>query len=363
MTKNILYLITLSAIVVAIAFGCKGDEDKNLDASKMKQLENMVNNGVRPQISKCISSFEALEQKAETFNADKTEENFEALRVSFKEAMLSWKACEIYEMGDVKADYLYKSINFWPPDVNRIEAKISNATVIDEEFVKKLGSPLRSISAVEYLLYNSHDSAEVLDSFKKQDLRSDYLTEICKYLTVKINKIEESWDNYASKFVVPNNQNKLEDGQNIALNSIVQQLENVKNLKLGIPLGDKFGVIDYKKLEAYRSRLSLDIIKVNLTQVEKMLTGEYENSDNYGFDDYLSELKKDFLNDKTNSLISDVHNKLAEVESQPLQATILLDTQKVRDLQDAVTALLVFVKKHLTNATDAVITVSENDGD
>lgn len=347
--------------------GCKQDEQVSAEKEMTDHLENIVKNGVGPTFSQAKVSLGELYNQSVSFKDNPNAEALDNLRTQFKEAMLNWKACEIYNMGDVKSSYLYGTINFWPANPELIEQKLADATEdglqITEDFINKQGAPLKSMSAVEYLLFKG-DTSAVLSEFSSNQNRRDYLVGILNFLVNRLDKIDNKWKEYGPVFVVPNRKDKLNDGYSVALNTVVQQLENIKNLKLGDPLGDKTGAVNNEKLEAYRSRISLEIIEKNVEQIGYMLFGNYPNSENeIGFDDYFSKIDKEYLNPEMTERFNAIQNNITELKGQSLFVTINSETPKVKELQSSVQNLLRFAKKDMKQALEVIIIISDTDGD
>lgn len=355
--KKILYILCLISF-----FGCKYEDKVDANVEKKKQMKNIAYHGVQPQLSQTIDAFETLVVNAETFQGNTNSQNLQNTKQAFIQALLKWKACEIFEMGALKSQFLYSSINFWPANTTLIEEKIQNATTIDQAYIASLGSPLRSISAIEYLLYDQPET-ETLNTFQANNMRTAYLVEACKYLKVRLLTIYEAWKTYAPTFVEPNTENILQDGQNIALNTIVQQLENIKNLKLEPSIKLNSPENRVRTLEAHRSRQSLQIIQQNFSQIKMMLLGSYENGTGYGFDDYLNTINSGYLNNKMSQLLQQVENNINALANQPLEESVVHQHDKIVNLSKSITELLKFLKKDVQSALNAVLTISDTDGD
>ena len=94
-----------------LAFSCKKKPVDNApDFQKGPLLENVSGNLIVPEYQSLLNDITVLEASFNQFSADKSQNNFDALRVNWKTAYISWHNVIVYEIGPAMTYALRSSL-------------------------------------------------------------------------------------------------------------------------------------------------------------------------------------------------------------------------------------------------------------
>lgn len=365
-TLRIYTLIVFTLFLFLSILSCeKGGISENqarIDYNRRAQLRNTFNNGIKPLHEEFIVQTEGLSEKAMVFKQNPSLENFRSLQNDWKTTVNIWKRCEAYDIGDINDNFIHTRINTWPTNSENIETNIEGSEPINTLFINSIGASSKGLTAMEYLLFKS-DVNSTFQELLLSQRRIDYivaLSEDLKNLAVEINSL---WTNYGPTLMVAV-QSDLEGGQNQIINAMVTLIEEIIISKLGKPLGDNNGgSINIEEFEAFRSDLSLEMIKNNIQELRKIFDGSYSvDNRKIGFDDYLVNLDNTVLSNKIKNSFEEIEDHTASF-NQGLNITLELDIEKVEMLQGLCNDLLVLIKVDMASFIGSTITFNDNDGD
>ncbi|GHC47198.1 imelysin family protein [Ulvibacter litoralis] len=364
------HLVSILAVcTLFVLFGITSCEDEGisedqaqLQYNRRDQLNNLVVNRILPLHESFATQTTTLLEKAEAFAQNETVQNLTTFQNEWKNTAILWKQCELYNMGDIEDSFIHTRIDTWATNDDNIEGFIAGSEPIDIAFINSVGSSSKGIAALEYLLFNA-DISTTLTDFQNDSRRVDYavaLSEDLKNLGAEINGL---WIGYGPTFIDAVDSN-LEGGQNQTNNAMVTLVEEVIISKLGRALGDtNGGTLNEEEFEAFRSDISLQMIKANLEEVQKTFTGNFvEGTRNIGFDDYIANLEGNDLRDRINASFDVVTSQL-DTFSQSLNETLQSNPEKITALQNACNDLLIILRVDMASFIGSTITFNDNDGD
>lgn len=381
-------LLILLLLPPAFFIGCK---DKNPDDTpkdpfdqydRQGMLRNLGENVIIPSFEELAQKTSALKQAVATYNTSTTEPNLIALQNAWKEAAFAWKRAELYKVGplDNGGNGLLASIDHSSANTMTIENAVNPSGVenaitsatgaIDNNYIETLGSQLKGIPTLEYLLFNrTQGNTFILSQFNDQK-RKDYLAAASENLNQKAETVLNGWKpgggNHLQTFV---NADGRDIGSSIGMmvNEIVYQIEIMRNEKVGRPLGKRTsGNIQPQSVEAKYSDNSLAFLKENINGLEKTFTGNGAAGDKAGFDDLLDQLKAEFNGQPLAKMIKDQFQAVrqkADAINVSLQDAVSQNPAAVEALYTELNKLLVLTKVDMVNNIGVVITYTDNDGD
>lgn len=369
-TKGILTISCFLLSFIIVLISCEKNEftedEYQIQYHREAQLKNTYKNEIIPLSEAFVTTSEALKNAIVLFNQDVTPQNLENARAKWIDMLKVWKQLELYNLGAVEDSYIHFEINRWPTNTERIEALIAENEAIDETFIESVGSSSKGISALEYLLYTADNSQDIIKTFTtdtNHQRRLDYLVALTLNLVTKAKALQTIWIADETAFI-SSLENGISGSQSQLTNAMITLTEEVIISKLGNALGDNSGgTIDIEKLEAYKSKSSLPIIEAHLIALKRCYKGNFkEDSIKWGYDDYLKLIGSEDLD----AIIEDAFKVCQEkIDAIPttLSETLLSNPQKVMDLQNAFTDLLVLLKVDLANTIGTTVTINDNDGD
>ncbi|WP_176956069.1 imelysin family protein [Catalinimonas alkaloidigena] len=334
---------------------------------RQAMLENLGTNLIVPAYQSFAARTDALADATEALAEDLTESKLVAAQATWKAAALQWKATELYNLGPVDDLALRTSIDNWPTNANALENAIADGTTINEAYVHALGSSSKGLPALEYLLFDKEaGNAAILEQLEDDAKRVAYLVALTQDLRTLAHTLYDAWNpaagNYLATFTAASGKD-VGSATNQLANQLLVLTEEVKNQKLGIPLGKKsMGVKLPNNVEAWRSSTSLELLQANVDALKNVFTGQNGS----GFDDYLHAVNAQYNGE---ALATAITNQFAVVEqslaaiSVPLQDALETENDKVETAYAETQRLVILLKTDMMSSLGLLVTYSDNDGD
>tara|TARA_B100000809_G_scaffold214645_1_gene219523 strand:- start:169 stop:1272 length:1104 start_codon:yes stop_codon:yes gene_type:complete len=367
MKKSILNRsILLGLLLVLVIISCDSDgisEDQaQIEYNRKALLNNTFTHGILPLHTAFINQADVLKEKATSFEQNSSLENLLRIQGQWESLTAIWKQCEVYNIGEVEDSFIHTRINTWPTNYSNIEEYINSSVPIDIDFINSVGSSSKGVSAVEYLLFKS-DQESVLAEMQSDARRVDYLVALVQDLSNLSNEIFSIWEGYGPTYISAV-QNDLDGGLNQTVNAMVTLIEEIIYSKLGRPLGDyNGGIVDFEETEAFRSDISLALIKNNIEELNRTFTGDYiANTRKIGFDEYLRDINNDDLRIKIKEALENIILEISLFD-ESLNSALQNNLEKVFSLQSYCNDLLFLIKVDMASSTGSTITFNDNDGD
>ena len=353
----------LSTVVVCwmmfFLSGC-GADDRKKDFDRTLILKNQAENLIIPAYEAFQNHITALNNSFAALKQSPGINTLTAAQNAWKNAKLAWKICEVYNFGPGTELGLETAFDRWPANNRGIEAAIANYQPAGT-YLTTLGSNLKGLPALEYLLY--HDSPENTVKALKNVNRLNYLVDLGRQLAADIAKLSRAWADYQVKFSTDVG-NKSSSGTTLLANKMVFVLEIILKNKLKEPAGigvAKQAAID--KVECPYAQISAEAIRQNLVTLQNTFNGD----SGQGFDDYLDALNIKHV-DKTS--LSKTINKQFETTIKKvdhfagsLRKEIVNQPKAVKALADEVQKLIILVKVDMISQLGILTIFSDNDGD
>lgn len=374
MKKYILFVL----LVLCVTTSCKKDNNapENLFKSYDRQamLANL-GNIILESYQKFYNSTDNLIPIILKFTNEPTIANLAEAQAAWKTASSDWKQCELYNFGPIETLQLRASIDTWPLKAENIESTIANGVTIDNAFIESKSINVKGLKALEYLLFsNSNSNETVIELYTIHSLkekRKDYLLAVAQNVHQKASIILNSWiptnGNYIKDFINSDG-NDVSSSIGMLVNVIVGHTDEIKNKKLGIPLGKlNGGTIMSAEVESFYSGTSIQNIKDNLETLERVYRGKsITGIEGQGLDDLLNHLGAKYndrlLSEEILARFKNVNDKINLIPGN-LQQALVTNPQSVEDAYTATKDLLVVLKADLVNNLGVLLTFTDNDGD
>ncbi len=368
--KNILNGTVL--LLVCLAVSCKKKEkEKEFDREAM--LRTIGTAIVLPSYTDLKDNTERLYTAADNFATTPNNTNLTALQNTWKESSTAWKKSETYTFAYAGDNMLSEQLDAWPTNTAVIETEISGTNALTESYIATTGTTRKGFPAIEYLIFSTSGDADILTKFTTDPnytRRRDYLRALAAAIKTKTKACFNSWDptggNYLNTFIT-NSSNDAGSSVSSLLNAMVQNLEVVKNEKMGIPLGKKnSGTLHPELVEAKLSALSISHINNNLATLESLFLGSANGVDGMGFDDYLTFVKAEY---EGQPLVEVIKNQFTtcyatmNALTPPLETSITTENAKAEAAYLELKKLVVLMKLDMSSQLGILITFSDNDGD
>jgi uncharacterized protein len=363
--------IVLAALLFFI-YSCKKKKTDSQDVSenfdKAAMLINYSSNVIVPNYIQTVSYLDNLKLELANFKSQKTLASFNLVRDRFLSSYLAYQHVSMFEFGPAETEQIRINLNVFPTDTLQINTNIISNTY-DLNAANNIDA--KGFPAIDYLLFSDSNDSIALSQWKSSPLSANrflYLESILNDVYTKLSAVKNQWsNNYSNTF----NQS-LDASIGSSLGNMVNQMsfemENAKNLKLGIPLGKKtLGNIQPNKCEAYYSKKTLALLKENVLAMENVYLGRSKGgADGKGFEEYLIAINAAYNGGNLDEAIKNqfqlIKQKLNAL-SDPLSDTIISDASKVNLAYIEIQKMVVLLKADLPSALGVVITYQDGDGD
>lgn len=353
--KTIIYC----ALLFSITSCDKESESPDFDRGAM--LVDLNTQVIQNAYSSNQAAFEQLDLDANQFYAEPTNLSLANLRESFRSAYLQFQHLKMFNFGYFESYEIRKAINTYPTDTAKIQSNINTGAYHLElaENVQAIGLP-----ALDYLLFGRNDSDVLLSFTTDTDAsnRLSYLTAVTLKMKNEIKAAAEAWSTESQDFVQTTG-NDATGSTNILFNAFVQDIELLKNAKIGIPAGNQTGGSTLPNYaEAFFSDLSIELAIENVKALKNCFLG----NNSIGFDDYIRDVESAdvqiSLADQIASKFDDCEQALISVGA-PLSERVNSDNASVQVAYTEIKSLVTYVKTDMASALGLLITFSDNDGD
>lgn len=338
-----------------------------VEFDKPKLIEDVSTNVIIPEYKKFYDLSKSFNEKTNIFINNPDNISLKDLQDNWKKIMESWQKINVFEFGPVKTLSLHSKIFYSPINTQAINEVISKpVSELSNNFLNTVGVTKKGLPVIEYLIF-ANDSNAVIESFNSNDLsknseqRKIYLQLLSKDLLDNSEKIYKEWDtnqgNYSAKLVKENN------AFNMLLNNTIAVLENIKDTKLGTPMGKKSGgELRLNEIESIYSNNAKNNILNNILSLEAIFKGSYTNSELNGLDDYLDYMERKDLRIQIVSQIDKVKQMINGMNPS-LEYTITKENTKAENLYNEIKELLRLMKVDTANSVNETVTFNSSDGD
>jgi len=355
--KKIALLIFAGLLIFS---SCKKDEETEFDREAM--LTSMASDVIIPAYQAENAALILLHTKAVDFTTNPTTTTLADLRAQYVSTNLLYQRCSMYNFGPAMDYGIKVAFNTFPTDTTKIETNISLGTYTlgTAANITAIGFP-----ALDYLLYFGTDTEIILKFTTDSEAtnRKTYLTNLTAKMKTEFQPVLDQWNGtYKATFIAADG-NDVGSSCSYLLNEFIQDLELLKNAKIGIPSGQQTGGLTMPTyVEAYYSGMSKTFALENLIGNKQAFTG----GTGIGFDDYIRDVEsEDVTTSLADNIISqfDLCTQKMTVLNDPLSSEVDVNYAAVYSVYLEIKKLLVYCKTDMTSMLGILITYQDNDGD
>lgn len=360
--------------LAALAMSCKPEppEDKIVDnVDRQVILAHWVDEIIIPGYTEFVSTAEALSSAALQFEATPDQNSLDALRLSWKEAYLSWQAVSMFEVGPAESLRYRNNLNIYPVNVSELTENISQGGYNLElpSQIDRQGFP-----ALDYLLYGIGESdAQILEQYTTGGQATSYLAYLTD-LTARIQMLSETvlaeWtSSYRDQFV-SNHGSSANASLDQVVNAVLFYYEKfLRAGKVGIPAGVFSGTALPDLVEArYAETLSKELLLASIDAFQAFFNGEAMGSaeSGPGLSAYLDELDSrkgdQLLSEAINNQVDQARTLILGLDDK-LGIEIQNDLAKVLSVYDELQKNVVLLKVDMMQALSVNVSYIDADGD
>ena len=310
-----------------------------------------------------------LEAAASAFCAAPDEITLESTREAFRRAKEPLKRAEVFALGPYTDSPLRlgAELDLWPGRPATVDDRLTSGEAVTEEALVTAGGYAKGFPALDHLLF-----AYELDALS-EGRACAYLQGLAQYIHTVAEQLLEAWAPTGGDFVGEwvrgeGDFPSVQQSASVLVEQLLFTLENVRELKLGKPLGKRDGgVVQPDAIEAPASHRSLADARDAIRGVEAVWRGDLEGSSPMGPQPAIG--VRDWLLARRPTLAPEVDAAFDAAHAAydavpgPLGTAILDAPELVNDFYLAVRDLQVLFAVDIAQALGVTVTFNPTDGD
>jgi predicted lipoprotein len=373
----ILFFSCIVSLLLIVNFSCKKSASGTTSADPI--LVNVGNNIILPSYQLYQTAVNSLDSSITDFNQSPDGTKLSNVRMLFKNAYIAWESVSEYDgLGPAENNQPpLSSLNLFPANTTLIENNIS-ATPGSININSYGNQSAKGFPALDYLLFNTDSATLLIDYTTGANAanRKQYLATVSTDIKTETNTVVNAWlvsgGNYINTFINGSG-TSVSSSLGLLINSADQDLEILKNYRLGVPLGKVLtadtNVISPTQVEAYYSGISAQLALTQLKAIQGLYLGNSVHGNGLGLSNYLTQSNKTYSSYNGSSLDSTIKAAftLAVTDLQgvpdPLSATIQSNPTSADNAFAETQQLVTLLKTDMPSLLGVAITYGDNDGD
>lgn len=373
--RKTIYAALIAASTFLLVQSCKKSGDNQSQTNnnsstfdRQAMLTNFSTNIIIPAYTSFQTAAFNLDAAVSAFNTTPNTANLTALQTAFQATYKQWQATSIFEVGPAATATLRVNVNTYPADIAKINANITT-NAYDPGALANLAA--KGLPAMDYLLFGvGTDNSSILLMYTTDGSaanRKAYLAKLSAELKTEATTVLSGWSSYKTTFV---NSTGIDVGSSTGqlINQLVYDFEILKNYEIGQPAGvQTMGTTFPAKVQAYYSKMSLQLALLHLQAVQNLYLGKSAQGDGLGLDDYLIKANAKYTDGTPLNTV--IQNQFAAATAKlqaltdPLSDNIKSNPTAVVAAYTELQKLTVLLKTDMTSALAVLITFGDNDGD
>ena len=333
----------------------------NYDQSGM--LSNIGNNILMANINTLATSAASAQTAVNAFAGSSTAANLTAAQAAWATLATNWAAVAPIDFGPINDNLIEATVDTWPANGAKIEAAItagSNAA--------NVGADTKGLKGLEYLLFDKTGNSAVLTKYTGGTAasRATFLKSVVADVVTQANNLQSAWKNsYLSAFENAKG-NDVSSSVSQLINTISLYLDQVKNMKIGNPIGMGVKVNDNQAhpdmIEYTIAEESLPVMKANI----QAMKAAFDGGSAQGLDDLLNYVKAQKNGQNLSAVVDaqfdDVITKMNAI-TPPYATAVNSQKTQVQAVFTSLKTLIAYFKVDVANNLGVTITFTDTDGD
>lgn len=358
--SNTVYLVAI--LITLFSISCNTSPKEQPVFSTTKMMSDLTEGVILPSIKDFVDQALLLDKQIQHFAQDITEENLVNAQQQWKNTASSYANIYAFNIGIPKKKFMHHLLYNWPVFVKDIDKAL---TEDKEVAIAKFSTRSKGLTGIEYLLFVSNDRSkkEIIALFQSNPKRISYLKQIADDFKSQALRLSDIWNGEQEKYkevFVNNTETGLRGSLNMLCNGLFNVIETVKKAKLGKPAGlQGTSNTNYDLLQAYRSEMSLDLIRNNIQSIERT----YFNTSGLGISDNVSFItKSNAINDKIKKQFDAIYSAMDQIDV-PLRIGIDQQKNQVENMFNQIKELVWIFNNEVRSPLSIIVTPTDNDGD
>ena len=357
------------AVILCVAACSKSPSPDNNQSSlfgnydQTAMLTNIGNNILLSGINNAATSATAVQTAITAFGTAPNSGTLIAAQGAWATLAQNWAVVEPFGFGPMQDQLISANTNTWPANSAKIESAItanSNAA--------NIGADTKGLKGLEYLLFDKGGNSAVLSKYTGGNAaaRIAFLNSVVKDVVTQATNLQNGWKNgYLNTFENAKG-NDVSSSASQLINTLSLFLDQVKNMKIGNPIGLGVKVNDNKAhadlIEYTIAEQSIPVMKANV----QAMKAAFDGGSGQGLDDLLNYVKAQKngqnLSVVVDNQFDDVISKINAINA-PYSTAVSSQTQQVQAVFNSLKTLIAYFKVDVANNLGVTITFSDTDGD
>ncbi len=333
----------------------------NYDQSGM--LSNIGNNLLMANINTLATSAASAQTAVNAFAGSPTGANLTAAQTAWATLAANWAAVAPIDFGPINDNLIEANVDTWPASGSKIETAVtagSNAT--------NVGADTKGLKGLEYLLFDKNGNSAVLAKYTggTAAAREAFLKSVVADVATQAGNLQNAWKNgYLNTFTSAKG-NDVSSSVSQLINTISLYLDQVKNMKIGTPIGMGIKVNDNQAhpdmIEYTLAEESLPVMKANI----QAMKAAFDGGSAQRLDDLLNYVKAQKNGQNLSAVVDaqfdDVITKMNAI-TPPYATAVSGQKAQVQAVFTSLKTLIAYFKVDVANNLGVTITFTVTDGD
>jgi predicted lipoprotein len=333
----------------------------NYDQTAM--LTNIGNNVLLSGINNAVTSATTAQVAIAAFAAAPNNGTLTAAQTAWAILAQNWAVVEPFGFGPMQDNLISANTNTWPANPTKIESAITaNSNAVN------VGADTKGLKGLEYLLFDKSGDNVVLTKYTGGNAaaRIAFLNSVAKDVVTQATNLKNAWKSgYLTTFENAKG-NDVSSSASQLINTLSLFLDQVKNMKVGNPIGMGVKVNDNKAhpelIEYTIAEQSIPAMKANV----QAMKAAFDGGSGQGLDDLLNYVKAQKngqnLSVVVDAQFDDVISKINAINA-PYSTAVSSQTQQLQAVFNSLKTLIAYFKVDVANNLGVTITFSDTDGD
>ncbi len=344
------FLVILSIFFLA---SCSDDKTQDIQAYDFQPILNHIAvNIITETYIDLHSETTALIGAVQTLQSSTTEINLAAAREAWRNTRKPWEESEGFLFGPVATYGIDPSLDSWPVNVVDLDAVLSSAASLTQEYVTGLEGTLKGFHTIEYLLWSADGNKSVAE-FTDRELQ--YLVAASLCLESDANDLKNSWissgENFQINISEAGESSSIYVSQKSALQEIVNGMIAIADEVANGKINDPFTQLDITLEESRFSANSKTDFMDNIRSIQNVYLGNYVISGE-GVSVYIASINAD-LDSEMKTIIQSAIDKIGAIPGTFTQA-IFENPAAVSEAQEAVRLVQEKLESEIKPLIDAI---------
>lgn len=309
------------------------------------------------------TSATAAQAAISAFAATPNSATLTAAQTAWATMAQNWAIVAPIDFGPIQDNLIESDVDTWPATDSKIEAAITAGTP-----ATAVGADTKGLKGLEYLLFDPTGNAAVLAKYTGTGAagRAVFLNSVAQDMVTQTGNLQSDWkSSYLSSFESAKG-NDVSSSVSQLVNTISLYLDQVKNMKIGNPIGMGVKINDNQPhptlIEYTIAEESIPVMVANM----QAMKAAFDGGSGQGLDDLLNYVKAQNNGQNLSTVVDNQFNdaitKLNAI-NPPYATAVSTQTAQLQAAFASIKTLIAYFKVDVANNLGVTITFTDTDGD